>query len=99
MKQPMRQAELGTATADGQRQLQRLLELPTLREHSERYMRRVIALCEGDLTLAAKVLKIGRATMYRQVKRMDLDKRSDRTKAQQRLRAIKEEFATRGARL
>lgn len=96
---PMKQAELGIATNAGKRQLQRLLELPTLREHSDRYMRRVIALCEGDLPLAARVLKIGRATMYRQVKRMELDKRSDRARAAARLRAIREEFATRGARL
>lgn len=39
--------------------------LPTLEEHTDRYMTRVLKLCDGNVTQAAKTLGIGRATMYR----------------------------------
>jgi len=45
------------------------LELPSLQEVEERHMRRVLAAVNGNKTLAAKVLKVDRRTLYRKLKR------------------------------
>lgn len=45
-----------------------LRTLPTLQEREDRYFRRVLALCGGRVTTAARVLGIGRATAYRKLR-------------------------------
>lgn len=58
------------------------LKLSTLAERENRYMRRVLKVCEGDVTRAARVLGIGRATLYRKLSSLALgasDWMSERT--------------------
>lgn len=95
----MKQAELGTATEDAKAKLQKLLALPTLQEFSDRYTKEVLELCDGDVSLAAKVLKVGRASLYRWIKakRLTVETKHERDRA--RAAAIKAEFATRGQKL
>lgn len=97
----MKQAELGTLTADALASLKRLMLLPTLREHASKYIRQVVAVCGGDLNLAAKVLGVGRATLYRHAKRLEIETKTVKATraAKAREQAIREEFAIRGARL
>ncbi len=97
----MKQAELGAVTAEARDQLRRLMQLPTLREHASKYIREVVALCGGDLNLAAKVLSVGRATLYRHAKRLEIETKTVTAAkaARARERAIRDEFAVRGGRL
>jgi len=46
---------------------ERLEQLPTLEQRNARYIRRVMQLCHGDVSAAALVLKVGRATLYRKI--------------------------------
>lgn len=46
----------------------KLAQLPTLAQRNALYIRRVLQLCLGDVTAAAVVLDIGRATLYRKVR-------------------------------
>lgn len=66
----MKQRNLGLASDVERAELQRLLELPQLQDYADAYMREVIAECRGDLSLAAAVLGVGRASLYRWVKRL-----------------------------
>lgn len=52
---------------------ERLEALPSLQRREERYIRRVMALCQGNVSLAARVLKIGRATLYRKVGQLGIE--------------------------
>jgi len=45
------------------------LELPSMEEVEERHIRRVLAAVAGNKTLAAKVLKLDRRTLYRKLKK------------------------------
>ena len=45
------------------------LELPSMEEVEERHIRRVLAAVGGNKTLAAKVLKVDRRTLYRKLKK------------------------------
>ena len=47
------------------------LELPSMEEVEERHIRRVLAAVGGNKTLAAKVLKLDRRTLYRKLKQPD----------------------------
>ncbi len=47
------------------------LELPSMDEVEERHIRRVLSAVSGNKTLAAKVLKLDRRTLYRKLKRQD----------------------------
>jgi transcriptional regulator of acetoin/glycerol metabolism len=42
-----------------------VIKLSTLKEHSDRYIRRVLRLHGGDVAGTARVLGMGRATLYR----------------------------------
>lgn len=46
------------------------MKLPTIQEREERYIRRVLALMGGSVGMTAKVLGIGRATLYRRLLEM-----------------------------
>jgi two-component system response regulator HydG len=48
-----------------------LLELPSMQEVEERHIRRVLSAVNGNKTLAAKVLKLDRRTLYRKLKKQD----------------------------
>lgn len=52
---------------------ERLGQLPTLEQRNARYIRRVMRLCRGNVTLAARVMGIGRATLYRKVSELQLE--------------------------
>ena len=93
----MKQAELGAATEEAKAKLRKLLALPTLQDFSDRYTREVLELCDGDVSLAAKVLKVGRASLYRWIKRLDVPTKGERDAA--RVAAIRAEFAARGPKL
>jgi two-component system response regulator HydG len=47
------------------------LELPSMQQVEERHIRRVLAAVGGNKTLAAKVLKLDRRTLYRKLKKQD----------------------------
>jgi transcriptional regulator of acetoin/glycerol metabolism len=47
------------------------LELPSMQEVEERHIRRVLTAVNGNKTLAAKVLKLDRRTLYRKLKKQD----------------------------
>ncbi|HEV8548486.1 MAG TPA: sigma-54 dependent transcriptional regulator [Polyangiaceae bacterium] len=47
------------------------LELPSMEEVEERHIRRVLGAVNGNKTLAAKVLKLDRRTLYRKLKKQD----------------------------
>jgi DNA-binding NtrC family response regulator len=47
------------------------LELPSMEEVEERHIRRVLSAVNGNKTLAAKVLKLDRRTLYRKLKKQD----------------------------
>jgi DNA-binding NtrC family response regulator len=47
------------------------LELPSMEEVEERHIRRVLNAVNGNKTLAAKVLKLDRRTLYRKLKKQD----------------------------
>jgi DNA-binding NtrC family response regulator len=91
----VKQRGLGLASEPERAELQRLLELPQLQDYADAYMREVIAGCRGDLSLAAAVLGVGRASLYRWVKRLQLprDASGDQARAN-RVRALF--AATRG---
>lgn len=46
----------------------------TLKELEEEHIRRVLALCEGRTSEAARTLGIGRATLYRRLSDLGIDK-------------------------
>ena len=48
--------------------------IPTLGEMEEQHIRRVLSLCEGRTKMAAKILGIGRATLYRRFEELGIDK-------------------------
>jgi transcriptional regulator of acetoin/glycerol metabolism len=56
-----------------------LAALPTLAEREARYMRRVLLLAGGNVKLAAEVLGIGKATLYRRIDELGIliDRRAD----------------------
>jgi DNA-binding NtrC family response regulator len=93
----MKQAELATATDEAKAKLRKLQELPTLQEFSDRYTREVLEMCDGDMSLAARVLGVGRASLYRWQSRLNVTTKGQRDKA--RAAAIKAEFSTRGGKL
>lgn len=66
--------------------------LPTLAQREYRYIARVLRIVEGDITLAARVLGIGRATLYRRIRGFDIETRGQRKhrEACERLRRLKE---------
>jgi len=68
----VKQRGLGLASEVERAALQKLLELPQLQDYADAYMREVIAECGGDLSLASAVLGVGRASLYRWVKRLQL---------------------------
>lgn len=49
---------------------QQLAALPTLEERERRYMLRVLRLAGGNVVVAAEVLGIGRATLYRKIEKL-----------------------------
>jgi DNA-binding NtrC family response regulator len=75
----------------------RLEALPTLEQRNARYIRRVMALCNGDVTAAALVLKVGRATLYRKVRSLQLETQGER-RERERLQAAIEMEARYGSR-
>ncbi len=66
----------------------KLPELPTLEERTERYIRRVMKLCRGDVTLAAKILKVGRATLYRKVRALEIETKGEREERERLATAV-----------
>lgn len=76
---------------------ERLEALPTLEQRTERYIRRVMQLCRGDVTAAAFVLKIGRATLYRKVRALELETQGER-KERERLQSALDMEARHGSR-
>jgi hypothetical protein len=48
------------------------MKIPTLREHTDRFIRRVFKLCDNCPTKTAAMLGIGRATAYRQAYRLGI---------------------------
>lgn len=52
-----------------QREAGRLARFRTLAQVEATYVRRVLKACEGDMRMAALVLGIGRATLYRWLER------------------------------
>ncbi len=76
---------------------ERLEQLPTLEQRNARYIRRVMQLCNGDVTAAALVLKVGRATLYRKVRAMQLETQGER-RERERLQAALEMEARYGSR-
>lgn len=69
----MKQTSLKATTKAGRAELAKLLELPTLREHQNAYVRGVLAQCGGSVSLAAHVLGIGQATLYRRMAVLGLE--------------------------
>lgn len=59
----------------------RLERLPTLEQRNARYIRRVMQLCGGDVTAAAVVLQVGRATLYRKIRELKIETRGERENA------------------
>ncbi len=57
---------------------ERLARFRTLEQVQETYVRRVMRACEGDVTTAARVLGMGRATLYRWVDRMQIETQGER---------------------
>ncbi len=51
----------------------RLSALPTLQAREDRYIRRVMALCDGDVDKAVAVLGVARATLYRRVRELGIE--------------------------
>lgn len=76
---------------------ERLEALPTLEQRNALYIRRVMALCGGDVTAAALVLQIGRATLYRKVRALRLETQSERLERERMQSAIETE-ARHGSR-
>lgn len=76
---------------------ERLEQLPTLEQRNARYIRRVMQLCGGDVTAAALVLKVGRATLYRKVRELQLETQGER-KERERVQAALEMEARYGSR-
>jgi DNA-binding NtrC family response regulator len=76
---------------------ERLEALPTLEQRNVRYIRRVMALCNGDVTTAARVLKVGRATLYRKVRALQLETQGER-KERERVQTALEMEARYGSR-
>lgn len=91
----MKQALLGLATPEEREALERLLRLPQLRDYSDDYMRQVLQECGGDVTLAASVLGVGRASLYRWIKRLQAP-RSAANDAKRAARVRKQFLASRG---
>jgi DNA-binding NtrC family response regulator len=56
----------------------RLERLPTLEQRNARYIRRVMLLCRGDVTAAASVLQVARATLYRKIRELKIETRGER---------------------
>jgi len=48
-------------------------EIPTLEEHEKRYIRWVLERCDGNKTRAAKMMGIDRVSLWRKLKRFDMD--------------------------
>jgi transcriptional regulator of acetoin/glycerol metabolism len=46
---------------------ERFIELVTLREIEDRHIKAVLAVMDGKVTAAARILGIGRATLYRRL--------------------------------
>lgn len=69
----------------------RLAWLPTLKQREERYIRRVVKLCGGDIVAAARLLGIGRATLYRLVTKLSLETRRQRRERIKLERALRVE--------
>lgn len=61
-----------------------MVEVLPLAEHTRRYVQEILALCQGDKTQAAKLLGIGRATLFRWLKeeRLVAERRTGMTKGQ-----------------
>jgi hypothetical protein len=76
---------------------EKLAALPTLRARQDRYIRRVVALCGGDLTNAARVLGVGRATLYRRAAKLGIETNGARVERERLERAQRIERAL-GAR-
>lgn len=91
----MKQGHLGVATAEERELLDRLLKMAQLRDYSDAYMREVLAECRGDVTLAASVLGVGRASLYRWVKRLQAP-RETKDDAKRAARVRKQFLASRG---
>lgn len=71
--------------------------LPTLEQRTNRYIRRVMQLCHGDVTSAAQVLQIGRATLYRKVRELQIETAGER-KERERVTAAQAMEARHGSR-
>jgi len=54
------------------RDIATLAHVPTLAEVERIHLTQVVEACDGDITLAARVAGIGRATLYRKVKEWGL---------------------------
>lgn len=57
---------------------ERLHALPTLQAREDRYIRRVMAICDGDVDKAVAVLGVARATLYRRVRELSIETSSQR---------------------
>lgn len=56
---------------------------PTLRELTDAYVQRVLEICEGHPKKAARILGIGRTTLYRYLDRKKLELLADYVKSPQ----------------
>ena len=54
------------------------MRLLTLKEREELYTRRILKICRGSITEAVRILGIGRATLYRRLAAMGIDKHGRR---------------------
>lgn len=76
---------------------ERLEQLPTLEQRNARYIRRVMQLCHGDVLAAAQVLNIGRATLYRKVRALEIETQGER-KERERVQSALDMEARYGSR-
>lgn len=97
----MKQLDLAVATAHHRARLRGLLKLRTLHQVEAQYMRRVLLLCEGNVNLAARILGIGRATLYRRLRPLAVTTEGERNRTERAARtaAIQQLFLSRGSRL
>lgn len=66
----------------------RLARFRTLDQIQNTYVRRVMSACGGDVTAAARVLGMGRATLYRWVQRLRIETQGERLDRERSERGI-----------
>lgn len=60
--------------------------LPTLRQIENSYCRKILIRCNGDVTMAAGLLGIGRASLYRRLPELKVESSGSRITVEQKKR-------------